>query len=119
MDQKSKDKLKGVDERLVSVAELAYQLSPVPFIITEGIRTIERQKQLVAAGASKTMQSKHLVGKAFDVAAKVGNEVRWDWPLYDTIAKAVKEAAKQLNVPIQWGGDWKSFKDGPHFELKE
>lgn len=109
----------GVDSRLVQVVELASTLSPVEFIVTEGVRTLERQKQLFEAKASRTLNSKHLVGKAVDLAAKVGGEVRWDWPLYSQLAVAMKTAAKQLNIEIVWGGDWKSLKDGPHFELKD
>jgi peptidoglycan L-alanyl-D-glutamate endopeptidase CwlK len=119
MDQKSKDKLKGVDARLVSVAELAYTYSPVKFIVTEGLRTKERQEQLVKQKASKTMNSKHLVGKAVDIAPLVEGKVRWDWPLFYPVADAFKKAALELNVPLQWGGDWRTFKDGPHFEIKE
>lgn len=119
MDQKSKEKLKGVDERLVQVVELAFQHSKVPFIITEGLRTKERQAALVKQGASKTMNSKHLVGKAVDLAPLVDGKVRWDWPLFYPLADAMKAAAALLNVSIVWGGDWKRFPDGPHFELKD
>ena len=62
------------------------------------------------------MNSRHLTGHAVDVAAWVDG-VRWDWPLYDAIAVAVKQAAKELDVAIVWGGDWATFRDGPHFEL--
>lgn len=119
LDKKSKERLIGVDKKLAQVVELAFSITTVPFIVTEGVRTLERQKQLFAAKASQTMNSKHLTGRAVDIAAKVGNEVRWDWPLYAQLAVAMKEAAKQLGVNITWGGDWKSFKDGPHFELKD
>lgn len=119
MDQKSKDKMKGVDSRLVSVVELAYTYSPVKFIVTEGLRTVERQTQLVKQGASKTMNSKHLTGKAVDLAPVVDGKVRWDWPLFYPMADAMKKAALELKVPLQWGGDWRTFKDGPHFEIKE
>lgn len=88
------------------------------FIITEVLRTVERQKELVAKGASKTMKSRHLTGHAVDLAVKVGSEVRWDWPLYKKLADAVKQAADEVGVFIEWGGDWKGgFKDGPHFQL--
>lgn len=107
----------GVHPDLVRVMKRAITLTPIDFKITEGLRSIERQRQLVAAGASKTMKSRHLTGHAVDVAALIGRNVRWDWPLYAQIAVAVKEAAKQINVPIEWGGDWKTFKDGPHFQL--
>jgi peptidoglycan L-alanyl-D-glutamate endopeptidase CwlK len=62
------------------------------------------------------MNSRHLTGHAVDLAAVVGTEVRWDWPLYDKLSGFMKAAAKELNIPIEWGGDWK-FKDGPHFQL--
>lgn len=117
--EKSNSKLDGVDERLVRVAALALQLSPVDFGITEGVRTLERQKELVKAGASRTLKSKHIEGKAIDVVAYVGGKVAWDWPLYEKIAKAFKQAAAELDVNIKWGGDWATFKDGCHFELVE
>lgn len=117
--EKSNTKLEGVDERLVQVAHLALQLSPVDFGITEGVRTLERQKELVRAGASRTLKSKHLEGKAIDVVAYVGGKVAWDWPLYEKIAKAFKQAAAELDVNIKWGGDWATFKDGPHFQLED
>ena len=69
------------------------------------------------------MKSRHLTGHAVDLAALVdldGNgkfDIRWDWPLYKTIADNMKEAAKRLKLKVEWGGDWKSFKDGPHFQL--
>ncbi len=117
LDSRSKSRLIGVHPDLVRVVEKAAELSSVEFIITEGLRSSERQAQLVKAGASKTMRSRHLTGHAIDVAAKVGGEVRWDWPLYAKIAAAMKLAAAGLKVPITWGGDWRTFKDGPHFEL--
>lgn len=117
--EKSKSKLNGVDSRLVQIAVLALQLSPVDFGITEGLRTLERQKQLVKAGASKTLRSKHLEGKAIDVVAYLDGEVRWDWPLYEKIAKAFKQAADELGYKITWGGNWATFKDGPHFQIED
>ena len=87
------------------------------FVVTEGLRSQERQRELVAAGASRTMNSKHLTGRAVDIAVVVGSEVRWDWPLYEAFAAEVKAAAAILGIKITWGGDWPTFKDGPHFEL--
>lgn len=71
----------------------------------------------MAAGASRTMRSRHLTGHAVDLAVMVGSEVRWDWALYDALSTAVKKAANELGVPLEWGGDWLSFRDGPHFQL--
>ena len=117
--EKSNTKLEGVDERLIRVATLALQLSPVDFGITEGVRTLERQKQLVKAGASRTLRSKHLEGKAIDVVAYLDGEVRWDWPLYEKIAKSFKQAADELGYKVTWGGSWATFKDGPHFQIED
>ena len=109
--------MKGVHSDLVEVIRAAMVTSPVQFIVTEGLRTPARQRALVAAGASRTQNSRHLTGHAIDVAAMVDGQVRWDWPLYPRIAEAVKAAAKARGVALIWGGDWKSLRDGPHFEL--
>ena len=115
MDPRSERNLQGVHPDLVKVIRRAR--TQASFIVTEGVRTVERQRQLVAAGASRTMSSRHLTGHAVDVAALVGTEVRWDWPLYKRIADVVKQEALKEGVSIVWGGDWRTFRDGPHFEL--
>ena len=114
---RSKQRLKGVHPDLVKVVERAIAITEVDFTVLEGLRTPERQKALVEAGASQTLNSRHLTGHAVDLGAWVGDEVRWDWPLYHKIAAAMKEAARLEGVKIVWGGDWRTFKDGPHFEL--
>lgn len=115
--QRSYDRLAGVRPELIAVAARALLLSPVDFGISEGLRTAARQAQLVASGASQTHRSRHLTGHALDVVAYVWGEVRWDWPLYEAIAKAMKLAAQDFKLPIEWGGDWTSFRDGPHYQL--
>lgn len=97
----------------------AIQRTEIDFAITEGVRTLRRQKELVAAGASKTLNSRHLDGHAVDIVAYVGNEARWDWPLYAKLAKTIKKAADDCRIPIEWGGEifGDRFKDGPHFQL--
>lgn len=117
LSQKSKDRLSGVHPDLVKVVNRAIELTDTDFAVLEGVRSIARQEQLVKAGASQTMKSRHITGHAVDLGAMVSGTVRWDWPLYDKVAAAMKKAAAELNVPIEWGGDWKSFKDGPHFQL--
>lgn len=117
LNQRSVDRLKGVHPDLQRVVYRAAEITGHPFIITEGLRTLDRQRSLVAAGASKTMRSRHITGHAIDLAAMVGDEVRWDWPLYNQLAAVMKEAAQIEGVPIEWGGDWRTFKDGPHFQL--
>lgn len=116
LSAKSLSRLDGVHPKLVAVVKLAITISPIDFAVLEGVRSIERQQALVKAGASQTMRGRHLSGHAVDLGAIVDGQVRWDWPLYDKIAVAVKEAARQLGVPIEWGGDWK-MRDGPHFQL--
>lgn len=117
LNKKSIDRLSGVHPDLVAVVQLAIQLSDIDFQVIEGVRSKARQEQLVKAGASKTMNSRHLTGHAVDLAALVNDSIRWDWPLYSKIAEAMKKAAQDLGVKIVWGGDWRTFKDGPHFEL--
>jgi peptidoglycan L-alanyl-D-glutamate endopeptidase CwlK len=114
---RSKQRLKGVHPDMVRVVERAIEITTVDFTVLEGLRSPERQKALVEIGASQTLNSRHITGHAVDLGAWVGDEVRWDWPLYHKIAAAMKDAAKQEGVQIVWGGDWRSFKDGPHFEL--
>lgn len=114
---RSRSRLEGVHPDLVKVVERAIQLTEVDFTVLEGMRTLARQKKLVAKGASKTMNSRHLTGHAVDIGAWVDGTVRWDWPLYYRLADAMKQAAKELDVDMDWGGDWKSFKDGPHYQL--
>lgn len=108
--------------RVVRRAALDTRDPVVGFVITCGVRTLAEQKLLVAKGASKTMRSRHIPGKngfshAVDFAVTLNGKVRWDWPLYAALAKIVKAAAEKEKVTIEWGGDWKSFKDGPHFQL--
>lgn len=117
LSQKSLSRLEGVHPDLVKVVKRAIELTPVDFVVLEGIRTQARQKTLLRAGATTTMNSRHLTGHAVDLGAWVGGQVRWDWPLYHQIAAAVKQAANEVSVPIEWGGDWRKFKDGPHWQL--
>jgi len=123
LSDRDKQRLQGVHPDLVAVITKARASSQ--FVVLEGLRTKERQAQLLAKGASTTMNSRHITGHAVDIAPWMDDgdgvvengEIRWDWPLYHPMAAAVKKAAADLNVKIVWGGDWKSFKDGPHFEL--
>lgn len=117
LSERSLRRLDGVHPRLVALVKEAVALTPVDFMVTEGVRTPERQAALVRAGASRTTKSRHLTGHAVDVAALVDGQVRWDWPLYPRIAAAFKAAAAQQGTAIVWGGDWTSLRDGPHFEL--
>lgn len=117
LSHRSRAHLEGVHPALVALVEAAIVRTPVDFMITEGLRTPARQAVLVKAGASRTIRSRHLTGHAVDIAALVDGQVRWDWPLYGRIAEAFKAAAVDLKTPLIWGGDWKTLRDGPHFEL--
>ena len=116
LSQKSLDRLSGVHPDLVAVVKRAIEITEVDFAVLEGVRSLARQEQLFKAGGSTTMRSRHLTGHAVDLGAYVG-QIRWDWPLYDKIALAMKAAAIELQIALEWGGDWKTFKDGPHFQL--
>jgi len=117
LGQRSLSRLEGVHPDLVRVVKKAAALSDLDFTVLEGLRSVERQKQLVSQGASKTMNSRHISGHAVDLAPMIAGEVRWDWPLYHKLAKVIKAAAADEKVPLVWGGDWRAFKDGPHWEL--
>jgi len=114
---RSLGRLEGVHPDLVRIVKTAASISDLDFTVLEGLRTVERQKELVKQGASKTMKSRHLTGHAVDLAPMIGGKISWDWPLYNRLAKIVKAAAAVERLPLQWGGDWRTFKDGPHWEL--
>ena len=145
LSKRSLGRLDGVDSNLVEVVKRAIELTTVDFGVTEGVRTIEKQREYVAAGKSQTMRSKHLTGDAVDLVAYVGSSVSWELNLYDNIADAMRVAAIEHDVAIKWGAAWsvgdirefdgsmaeamneyidlrrsqgrRPFLDGPHFEL--
>ncbi len=108
---------------LIRVIIRALEISTIDFTVLEGVRSLDRQKVLYKQGATKTMRSRHLSGHAVDLAPLIDIDgdgkldVSWHWPHYHTLAKAVKEAAEIEGVSLEWGGDWTSFKDGPHWQL--
>lgn len=110
--------MQGIHPDLRRVLDRALQDSPLDFVVIEGLRTKERQEQLVASGASRRLDSRHITGHAVDLLPIGPNgKPAFDWPLYDQLGPAVKAAAVAEGVELDWGGDWKKFKDGPHFEL--
>jgi peptidoglycan LD-endopeptidase CwlK len=112
---RSKQNLSGVHPDLVAVVKLAITITEQDFTVIEGIRNINRQRELVKAGKSTTMNSRHITGHAVDM---VPWPVDWnDLERFEVMAEAMKQAAEELDIPIVWGGDWKSFYDAPHFEL--
>lgn len=145
LSQRSLDKLEGVYPTLVKVVKRAIETTTVDFGVTEGLRTVDRQRELVAAGKSQTMASKHLSGHAVDLVAYVGSDISWELNLYDNICDAMAKAAREFDVAIKWGAAWsegdireypgtaedamnayidlrrsqgrRPFIDAPHFEL--
>jgi len=145
LSSRSEAKLEGLDPRLVAVVKLAIHKTKIDFGVICGMRTTEEQKALVAKGASQTMKSKHLQGYAVDLMAYIGSRASWELNLYDDLADAMAEAAREVDVPIRWGAAWhisniaqfkgtmedamneyvdtrrtqgrRPFIDGPHFEL--
>ena len=133
LGQRSLTRLEGVHPDLVRVVKTAAALSDLDFTVLEGLRTVERQKQLVNQGASRTMNSRHITGHAVDLGALIDGSVRWDWGLYLKLGEVMRAASLAEKIPIRWGGTWKllsaiegpitskilsrSFPDGPHFEI--
>lgn len=117
LSPRSLQRLSKVHPDLIKVVKRCASISPVDFQIGEGRRSVARQRELVAKGASQTMNSRHLTGHAVDLVVLVNGVVSWHWPLYHKLAVAMKQAAKDVGVKIEWGGDWRSFKDGPHYQL--
>ena len=115
---RSTKNMEGIQPDLRLVLDKALEDSPLDFVVIEGLRTKERQQELVDSGASQRLDSRHITGHAVDLLPIGPNgKPAFDWPLYDQLGPAVKKAAVELGVELDWGGDWKKFKDGPHFEL--
>lgn len=123
LSQRSLTRLETVHPDLVRVVKRAAAMSSLDFTVLEGVRTLDRQAQLVKSGASKTNNSRHLPhpsdgkSRAVDLGAMIGGEVRWDWPLYHKLADTMEAAAKVEGVAIEAGARWKKFPDGPHYQL--
>jgi peptidoglycan L-alanyl-D-glutamate endopeptidase CwlK len=117
LSKKSIAKLKEVHPHIQELVKSAIDLSTIDFGISEGMRTRDRQQILYDTGKSQTMNSRHLTGHAVDVYAWKDGAVSWEFEDYETINIAFGKASKLTNIPYVWGGSWKSFKDGPHFEL--
>jgi len=114
---RSLSRLKGIHPDLRKVMDRAIITTDVDFTVLEGLRSIERQRKLLTSGATRTLRSRHLTGHAVDIAPLVDGKVSWDWPIYYRLSPVIKKAAQDVGVKIEWGGDWRSFKDGPHWQL--
>lgn len=121
--KRSEDNLKGVNSDLEKVIRRTLEISPVDFIVIEGLRTKERQKELVNTGKSQTMNSRHLTGNAVDI---IPVNTKWQIDDFKPLLKAVKQAADELGVKLRFGINWKNdpslpietrFIDAPHVEI--
>lgn len=117
LSARSESRLVGVHPDLVRIVRKALEISPVDFSVAEGLRTLERQRELVSTGKSRIMNSRHLTGHAVDLypVSKAGAE--WVWADFVQLVDAMKNAAQALGLPLQCGHDWKSFPDSPHHQL--
>ena len=106
LSTRSMSRLEGINSELITVVTEAIKLTKVDFGVTCGMRTVEEQEKLVASGASQTMKSKHLEGRAVDLVAYVGSSVTWQLNMYDDLADSMAKAAKDLGVPLKWGAAW-------------
>lgn len=120
LSQRSLDRLQGVHPNLVRVVKRAIEISEYDFMVVEGLRSKETQAQYFKDGKSKTLNSYHLTGHAVDLAPLENGAIDWENKKgqFDAVAKAMKQAAKELSIAVEWGGDWKSFIDKPHFQIK-
>lgn len=117
MNAISLERLGKVHPKLRMLMIEAAKTCPLAFEISEGMRTKARQKTLFDAGASMTMNSRHLTGHAVDIFVTINGKIRWDWPLYVKAGEHIKAVAVTLGIPIVWGGDWRKLRDGPHYEM--
>ena len=106
LSNRSKGRLEGVNPQLVQVVNEAIKRTKIDFGVTCGMRTVEEQEKLVASGASQTMKSKHLEGRAVDLVAYIGSNITWKLNKYDEIADAMAEAARKKGIAIKWGAAW-------------
>jgi len=111
---RSTQRLSGVHPDITAVVTKAISISTVDFTVLEGLRSPVRQKELFNAGLSTTLNSRHITGHAVDLAPW---PISWEWEDFHPIDEAMKAAAEELKIDLEWGGDWKSFPDGPHFQL--
>lgn len=123
LSARSRAKLEPVHPHLRRVVELAITTTVVDFSVVEGIRTLAKQREYFLKGKSQTMRSRHLPGTggfshAVDLAPWLNGTIDWVSPFgWEAIAQAMKAAAHALNIPIEWGGDWRTFVDRPHWQL--
>jgi peptidoglycan L-alanyl-D-glutamate endopeptidase CwlK len=117
LNEQSHALLDQVHPDLATVIRDAAEATSIEFVVTEGLRTLARQEALVAKGASRTLKSRHLNGHAVDLAVVVAGQLNWEFPRYTELSDIVLACARKRNIPVEWGGAWEGFRDGPHYQL--
>ena len=118
LSELSKKRLEGVDERLKAIVITCAERCPFPFNVSEGLRSEAKQREYVKQGKSRTMKSKHLIGKAVDLYPQSMDRTLIDWSRFEELANLMFQVAAEQGTGIAWGGNWKTFIDKCHFELK-
>lgn len=106
LGKQSEANLVGVVPKLVCCVRYAIKRTDIDFSVVEGVRTVERQRKLVASGASRTMQSYHLTGEAVDLAPYVDGRLQWQLPLSLRVARFMLFASRDLSVRLVCGLVW-------------
>ena len=119
LSELSKKRLEGVDERLTAIVIETAARCPFPFNVSEGLRSVEQQREYVRQGKSRTMNSKHLTGKAVDLYPLSMDRKQVDWSRFEELADLMFQVASEQGTEIVWGGHWKTFVDKCHFQLKD
>ncbi|AMG89304.1 M15 family metallopeptidase [Bordetella bronchiseptica] len=123
LSARDRQRLAGVYPDLAAVVEAAAGAYNGRFTVLEGARSAQRQSRLLAQGVSQTLRSLHIPqpdgwAHAVDLAPLVEGTIPWeDWASFKRLAEVMKESAARLEIPLEWGGDWTTLKDGPHFQL--
>ena len=118
LSELSKKRLEGVDERLKAVVIECAARCSFPFNVSEGVRTVEQQLEYVKQGKSRNKNSKHLTGKAVDLYPLSMDRKLVDWSRFEELAELMLQVASDQGTEIVWGGNWKTFVDKCHFELR-
>ena len=119
LSELSKKRLEGVDECLKAIVIECAARCLFPFNVSEGLRSVEQQREYVRQGKSRTMNSKHLTGKAVDLYPLSMDRKQVDWSMFEELADLMFQVASDQGTEIVWGGHWKTFVDKCHFQLRD
>ena len=118
LSELSLKRLEGVNERLKAVVIECAARCPFPFNVAEGLRSEEKQLEYYRQGKSQTKKGKHLTGNAVDLYPLTMDRKAVDWNRFEDLVALMFQVAKEMDVKLIWGGNWKTFVDKCHFELR-